>query len=219
MAIGVPYAIGAYGGGNTVFTTNVDVPAGSLIVVCWGQWSGSATILGITDSVGNTYVIGSNSYDGSVTTSIGGIAYCSNSANDLPSGSTITLNAPGLNPQLLAIACDGANGALDVSVHNVNYAAGPVSLSSGALSATPELIIGSVSCNDSGTNPFVAANGFTVITQGNYLGVSYLIPASTGSVTFELTAPASVGGSVNMISIRETSGVGATVDLVGDLSV
>jgi len=103
MAIGTPVSIGTTAdktaGTTTVLTTTEAVPAGALICVCYAVDGDGANANGeiesVTDSAGNTYVVGEAVSQGTTNAGVAGGIYYAKNATSLASGSTITLNWTG----------------------------------------------------------------------------------------------------------------------------
>ncbi len=103
MAIGTPVSIGTTqnktAGTTTVLTTTAAVPAGALIGIWYSVDGDGANANGeiesVTDSAGNTYVVGEAVSQGTTNAGVAGGIYYAKNATSLASGSTITLNWTG----------------------------------------------------------------------------------------------------------------------------
>src|SRR5258708_35152671 len=127
MPIGTPLPINNSGvpTGTGTITTNVDAPIGSLIVVFWyDNTSAQTPPATLSDSAGNTYSKAVNPTPTASTFTVA-IYYSSSTANDLPSGGTITSTG---NAAMAAFKVSGANGGLDRTNTLVN-STGTTSLS------------------------------------------------------------------------------------------
>lgn len=146
-------------------TTQVDAPAGSLIIVKVANWTNLTAFSGtpLTDSAGNTYTLAVQSSGSNVV----GIFYCSNSAHDLPAGSTITFNQSGItNFALTACYVANANGGLDKTVTSSVAAPATVnsiSLTSGTLTTANQILLVAWWSTVSGVFPFTEPAGWTSV--------------------------------------------------------
>lgn len=166
--------------------TTADAPIGSLIVVIVDSNPANFGVIGVSDSVGNTYVqaVQNVTTSGVFNTAI---FYCSDVPNYLPAGATIavTVDAGGSNFGFQAFAVNNANGGLDQTVSFVSGSANSISLVTGQLATASEIVF--ASANPSNTaSALLDAIGFTTIEGGlGALGImSDAIVNSVAPITY-----------------------------------
>lgn len=223
MAISTPTLIA-----NTVgtasgsgMTTSADAPAGSLIVVVCGPNQNSApkTVSSVQDSKSNSYSAATNSNFASNPNIYNiGIFASINTANDLPSGSTITVNlSDSENYWAVAFYVSGCNGGVDAVPTPVEYttATHTTSISSGTLNVANELIVTGQTGGPAQPG-WTEGAGFTALgasTQNpNDTDAAYQIVSSTSSVTYSTSWSSSnaENASLVMASFKATSGTTTT---------
>lgn len=177
------------GASSYVITTNVSVPAGSLIVVGGSVRTTAANMTGCSDSAGNTYAAPSNRAAASNTDV--GMTY-SILGTTLPSGGTITCTTSSTtNFMAYASAWAGvaSSGTLDPATPTsgigtaTNMAAGP----SGTLAfpGTTELIVGFAAPFSSGGITEDAAFTSLGTNTGTAVGhMGYKIVSSNAAITY-----------------------------------
>jgi hypothetical protein len=212
-AIGTPTAILAFetptaGPPTTSTGTTVDAPAGSLIVIYAAAFNIGDTTMGSTCTLsdGDTAVraISNTPTVGAYTSTL---YYVSNSAHDLPVGGTITCNSGTNQTGLAAWVITGASGGLDKT--NSTQASGGVtsiSLASGTLSTSSEILFGSI--NIGSTQTLTEAPGFTTLVAyasgTTNADISYKIVSANSSVTYNPTF--SGGGNSGLLATFEATG-------------
>jgi hypothetical protein len=179
---------------NQHIATNVDAPKGSLIVVMVGAWaSTNGTATAVTDSAGNTYTLAVQVPATSGVPYPAAIFYSSNTSNDLPSGGWINVTNSGANAVIVwAGYVTGANGGLDATAQVGSTATTSVTLSTGALNSSNEIVFGGLSTTQNFTFQ-TCASGFTELWNNtnscggpfdNGLGWAYDIVKSKTSITY-----------------------------------
>lgn len=169
-------------------TTGADAPAGSLIVVFIATWNGlDGTVTAVSDSAGNTYTLAVQPAAGASMPYPGAIYYCSNSANDLPSGGWISATSSGGdNFTIGAWAVSGANGGLDATASTSDNNS-TVSLSTGTLGSASEIVFGGIGTRanlGTLTDPGAFTELFFSATSAHQ-PFAYDIVSSNSSVTYD----------------------------------
>lgn len=185
MAIGTPVAIGvtaaAVASGSS-FTTTANASAGSLIVVALWNRTMTEAITSVTDSAGNTYTRAAAN-----TTLVQELWYCANCLN-LPSGGTITATTPTDSYHANAIAASGVAAASPVDVTSLsnNVASQTsVSLASGTLAASNEMLVGMTRIAAGSYGTYTQASGFTASASSlARAAFAYRVVTSNASVTY-----------------------------------
>jgi len=198
MSIGTPVLLFDDGTGFTVnfpATTIADAPEGSLIAVAIFV-DDSTNPISAVDSAGNTYEVASNLLSASPGPSVMAIAFCINSAFDLPAGGTITVSQSGGTGGVFAYSVSGANGGLDPStpyaspVVNNPASATSAPVLTGTLANANTIVFGIWTwfTNDAG---FTESSGFTDLFdathQSNWGDFAYKITNATTAVTYAPT--------------------------------
>ena len=193
-------------GGNSTFNsstlvTTASIPAGALIIVfCESQNAGVGTT-GVIDAGHNTYSVGQQSVPAANIFSAD-LFYVSNCAA-VPSGTTFTATGTGGGFFFVNVIyyIRGANGGRDihVTVNGTSTGSTSLSLASGVLATNNEIIVTSLTASANITN-FNTGAPFTPMAAGAFS--SYVIVASTASVTWHPTWTPGTRYAASMVSFR-----------------
>lgn len=174
------------------FTPNtmLPIPAGCLVFICARVASASYPST-ITDSAGNVYNIIVSSVGGATNHLNAAVYYCVSSVF-APVGTTFDIVTPQPNVQLFACYLSGFPGAVvDQTAVVVHDTAAPVSITTGTLTAAPQLVIGWASTLNG--NPYSVPAGWVSLFPPltSVYPLCAIITNSTAPVTF---APTATGG-------------------------
>ncbi|HEX4043277.1 MAG TPA: hypothetical protein VHY10_16385 [Xanthobacteraceae bacterium] len=206
-----------FNSGTAVGPTTADAPIGSLV---WLEPSSFTTngvsVTSVTDTAGNSYSIIQ-----SVATELTLSFAYSITTNDLPIGSTFTVTMSdgsqyGLNFNVYSVS---GVASLDVSTAFTSTSGGTsVSLSSGTLGTSSDLLIGSVICNGASCGTVTESSGFTNLTGAGALSFGSIgtdQPASTTSATYHPSWTSSHGYSAVLVAFKPLATTPCSLTLVG----
>lgn len=183
-------------------TTLVDVPAGATLYLSMA----GAVITSVTDTVGNTYTMGSDVTNNSITLRP---AYVT-SAIAMPAGSTISVAYSTTATRKYVIACIMPNvvaysaqgpGAASTTIPPLGFTTSTLASPNSIIMASTFLTLGSGDTWSPGTD-FIDIDNVNVATR--ILRLSYSIRTSTAAVTFAPTNSASRTWNANYDELRGT---------------
>lgn len=216
--MGTPVFAGYSTNANTV-TTTVDIPVGSLVVVSVGGFSQTDedySTHSVTDGHSNTYTfaVQSTPTSGHVGVSL---FYCSNTANDIPSGSTITYTHTGVSCELIVGYVTGYNGGLDVTNQLVQSSSvTSITLSVPTLAQANELVIGT-GASDGNFNGLTEGNSYTNVGSfsagAHWQDWAYLATSTTTPAAYNPSWSSSGSGGFALASFKASGGGGAVDDI------
>jgi hypothetical protein len=200
----------SFGGGSTVATFDSNVAAGNLLVVSivWSESSGTQTVSGVTDSLGNTYALIPGSYKTVVGHNTSQIAcqhaYCISGA---AGANTVTATFSGGAFAIISIL-EATPGTYDQSTTgtgtSTTHSAGSLTTPSNGCLAVAATMIDDGSGIGGG---FTKGAGWTSLILSSGGGVAdwaseYFTQSTAGSVAGNFTAPGSGIWVASMVTFK-----------------